>query len=136
MFCSLSFRRYYEESRKKCESEKEKVERREREQFCSELFFSFISPELESTLPGSQTTSTLSSETDEGIRLEDGAERIVEITQSDSSQSTLVGDLCGENSSAQAASSSTSNIVVSKGRNGYESDCVYNSDSETRSARP
>lgn len=135
-FCSFAFRRYYEESRKKSESEKEKEERREREQFCSELFFSFISPELESTLPGNQATNTLSSEIADSVRLADGAGRIVELSQSDSSQPALVGGSCDENSSAQAASCSTSNIVVSKGRNGYESDCVYSSDSEMRSARP
>jgi len=128
--------RYYEESRTKSETEKEKEERKEREQFCSELFFSFISPELESTLPGNEVANTLSSESESSVRMAESAERTTMLPQSDSSQIPPVDGVGGETLSAQAASSSASNIVVSKGLSGCESDCVYSSDSEMRSARP
>ena len=130
------FRRYYEESRKKSETEKEKEERKEREQFCSELFFSFISPELESTLPGNEVANTISSESESSVRVTESAERTAMLPQSDSSQMTPVDGVGGETPSAQATSSSASNIVVSKGLSSCESDCVYSSDSEMRSARP
>ena len=87
-------------------------------------------------MAGNQIGDTLSSQVDDSVRFADGAGRNVEVSQSDSSHSTLVDDHCGESSSAQAASCSTNDIVVSKGRNGCESDCVYNSDSETGSTRP
>lgn len=87
-------------------------------------------------MSGSQVTAKRAPESDDCMRVADGR-RSIEMPNSEASPPILVDGVCDESTSAQAANSSNNGIVVSKGRNGFESDCVYNSDSETtRPTRP
>lgn len=124
--------RFYEESKSKTESETEKEQRGVREQFCREVFFSFISPELENVKPDTKLkeTATDEAEPERSVR---SIQSSLETLQLDAPRAAA-DNPCGGGDTAQAASASTNDIVVSKGRNGCESDCVYNGDKETNSS--
>ncbi|XP_065071908.1 E3 ubiquitin-protein ligase KCMF1-like [Rhopilema esculentum] len=119
---------YYTETKQKSETEKEAEKRDFRELFCRELFFSFISPELQNDLPdsGVKTKQSDQSESEQSVA---STQQNFETLQL--SESPAEDEPRGESQAAQAESSSADDIVVSKGRNGYQSDCVCNSDPET-----
>lgn len=127
--------RYCEEIISKSMTDKEKEERSARENFCQELFFSFIFPELESANAKRELEKP---ECDEsaGIDPLESIRSNLETFDFAALQSARKDTPCEESTDHGAASGSAKGIVVSKACNGCESDCVYSNDSETNSPVP
>ncbi len=104
--------RYYEESVSKSETDKERDERLERENFCQELFFSFISPELENARPDDSLRRP-DSDKPEHRESADSIRRNLETLDLGAAPRTSEDAPCGD-ATGQAAAGSSKGIVVSK----------------------
>ncbi len=101
----------------KSDTDKERNERLERENFCQELFFSFISPQLENSKPDTKLKPPNSDQIGSSDSA-DSVQRSIETLNLGAIQNSTEEDVPCSGSADHAATGTSKGIVVSKECNG------------------